>query len=171
MAAVSLSWSELREDHHLKESLMNQLMIRSAVGRVCALAAAPAATVTTVATDATASIPPTGPRHGCGSIAVAARPWKSTVPAGWIQSGDHWIVWWEGNRGACKFAKTRATQLVRTVTTSQAQRGLFQWRGGRCVAQTDRAHERIDPFWKTGCNLTYHPAVFVMVDPDPQYIH
>jgi hypothetical protein len=41
------------------------------------------------------------------------------------------------------------------------------------VSQTERAHETIGPFWKAGCNLqyrlgrnTYHPVVYVMVDPN-----
>jgi hypothetical protein len=133
--------------------------------------------IATTAANAPASVS-TGPQHGCGTIGVPARPWTSTVPDASAQRGDHWIVWWEGRRGSCKFAKSQATQLVRTVTTRQAQRGLFHWHGGTCVSQTERAHETIAPFWKTGCNLayrfggnTYHPVVYVMVDPDPRHIH
>ena len=140
-------------------------------------AAAVAAGVTTTPATAPASVP-TGPRHGCGTIAVTARPWRSTVPGGRRQTGDHWIVWWEGRQGNCVFAKSGATKLVRTITTRQAEQVYFQWQGGRCISQRSRAHETIDPFWKTGCSLpfrlgraTYHPVVYVMVDPDPQYIH
>jgi hypothetical protein len=120
----------------------------------------------------------TGPQHGCGGITVGSRPWKSHVTDAPLQTGDHWIVWWEGKHGSCSFAKQRAATLIKTITSKEADQVVFQWQGGRCVPQRSRGHQTIDPFWKTGCNLpmyaqhrTYHPVVYVMVDPDPRYIH
>jgi hypothetical protein len=50
--------------------------------------------------------------HGCGVLVDAADPWRSDVPGGNVETGDHWITDRLGTHGSCTFTHAAITRLL-----------------------------------------------------------
>jgi pimeloyl-ACP methyl ester carboxylesterase len=53
-----------------------------------------------------------GTIHGCGVLVDAAHPWRSQVPGGNVEAGDHWITGRQGTHSSCAFTHATIRKLL-----------------------------------------------------------
>ena len=120
-----------------------------------------------------------GQRHGCGLLVDAAHPWRSHVPGGNVETGDHWITYRLGTHGSCTFTHAAIKKLLALPPRTYRQRDAGHLEGGLCDWSLGSGHETIQPFQHIRCHLpfqlrhhhTYLATVEAFVDPDPEFIH
>ena len=120
-----------------------------------------------------------GQRHGCGVLVDAAHPWRSHVPGGIVETGDHWITDRLGTHGSCAFTHAAIRKLLALAPRTYQRRDAGHLEGGLCDWSLGSGHETIRPFQHITCHLpihlrhhhTYLTTVEAFVDPDPRFIH
>ena len=122
---------------------------------------------------------PRGDIHGCGVLVDAAHPWRSHVPGGNVETGDHWITDRQGAHGSCAFTHATIKKLLALAPRTYQGRDVGHLEGGLCDWNLgSRLGESIRPFQRITCHVprhvrhhTYVTTVEAFVDPDPQFIH
>ena len=120
-----------------------------------------------------------GDVHGCGVLVDAAHPWRSQVPGGNVETGDHWITDRQGRHGSCSFTHATIEKLLALAPRTYQGRDVGHLDGGLCDSNLgSRAGESIRPFQRITCHVprhlrhhTYVTTVEAFVDPDPRFIH
>ncbi len=135
--------------------------------------------LTLFAPAADAAPRPRGDIHGCGVLVDAAHPWRSQVPGGNVETGDHWITDRQGAHGSCAFTHATIEKLLALAPRTYQGRDVGHLEGGLCDWNLgSRLGESIRPFQRITCHVprhvqhhTYVTTVEAFVDPDPQFIH
>jgi hypothetical protein len=125
-----------------------------------------------------AARPGAGTIRGCGILVDAAHPWRSYVPGGNVEMGDHWITARSGPLSSCAFTHLAIHRLLALSARTYHGRDAGRLLGGACDWTEGAHHERIRPFAEITCHLPtpQHPriaaaTVRAFVDPDPTFIH
>jgi hypothetical protein len=71
-----------------------------------------------------------GQRHRCGVLVDAAHPWRSHVPGGNVETGDHWITDRLGTHGSCTFTHAAIKKLLALAPRTYRQRDAGHLDGG-----------------------------------------
>ena len=113
--------------------------------------------------------------HGCGVLVDAAHPWRSQVPGGNVETGDHWITDRQGAHSSCTFTHATIKKLLALAPRTYQGRDVGHLEGGLCDWNLgSRRGESIRPFQRITCHVprhlrdhTYVTTVEAFVDPDP----
>jgi hypothetical protein len=62
----------------------------------------------------------------------AAHPWRSQVPGGNVETGDHWITDRQGAHGSCAFTHATIKKLLALATRTYQGRDVGHLESGLC---------------------------------------